>query len=160
MSAAQGKDWRESDKVTLREVEQRARENIDGLEEFAITLDNDIVHEDTRDYCDRIFKDFSTAAGISNKTVRGIKCEGGGGPAKFPEGTIAVLFDYKVKKTQGKRDPVAGNHVLLMQTPKGPIMLPLQIVKRFALNMIRVMDGIEDEFAEMEIPLELPKTEG
>lgn len=149
------KSWKDQDSVVLRSVEMNTRDDVDSVEEFAITLENDEVHEDDRDYVDRIFKDYSTTSGVYNKKVRGIKCGGGPGPDKVPEGTLAVLFDYKVKRTQGKRDPLAGNHVLLMSTPKGPVMVPLQSARKFALHILRVMDGIEDEFAAKNMSLAL-----
>lgn len=154
MNMSNGGSWKKEETLRLREVESRSREDVNQLPEFRISLCDEEVHDDDRDYVDRIFKDYSSATGVFDRVVRGIRCDGGQPPA-IPDGTLAVLFDYKIKKTQGKRDPLAANHLLYMSTDKGPMMIPVQQARKFALNILRVMDGVEDEFAKMDKQLAL-----
>lgn len=140
-------DWKGEDKQSLRSVEQEARGEVDEMDPFAVSFDSEQEHHDDRDYVDQMFKDFSATQGVYPKKVQGYKCDNNVVP-KLDPGTLAVLFNYKTIRTQGKRDPLAGNHVLAIPTPKGPHMLPLHLAKSYALNILKLYDAIEDKMAE------------
>lgn len=150
--------WKDEDRQSLRSVEQDARIDVDEMDPFAVSFDSEQEHLDDRDYVDQMFKDFSVISGVIPKKVQGYKCESNVVP-KLDPAALAVLFDYKVIRTQGKRDPLAGNHVLVIPTPKGPHMLPLHLARNYALNILKLIDAIEDKVAENGMNMS-PSTDG
>ena len=150
-------EWKKEDLQSLRAVEKEARMEIDDMDPFAVSFDSKDDHQDDRDYVDQMFKDFSIVSGIVPKKVQGYKCENNIVP-KLEAGTLAVLFDYKILRTQGKRDPLAGNHVLVIPTPIGPHMLPLHLARNYALNILKLIDVVEDKVAESGMSME-PSTD-
>jgi hypothetical protein len=145
-------DWKKEDKQKLRAVEQTHRDEVETLEEYPVNLSVDQELKDDRDYVDCMYKDFIPGAGVQNKKVRGARCEGNVVP-KIADDVLCIIFDYKLKRTQGKRDPLAGNHLLHIPTRKGPIEVPLHLARKFFLNGLRLMDGIEDELASRDISM-------
>jgi hypothetical protein len=150
MSETEG--WKKEDKQKLRAIEQGVRDEVDGLEEYPVDLDSGEDLADTRDYVDVIYKDHIPGVGVQNKKVRGARCQENVVP-KIGDGVACIVFDYKTKKTQGKRDPLAGNHLLHLSTPKGPIQIPLHLARKFFLNGLRLMDGIEDGLAVQNLSM-------
>lgn len=140
---------------SLKDIEKEARPSVDKMKSFVVDVGGSDEPVDNRDYVEQMFKDFIPGRGTMNKKIHGHMCDGNEVP-KIPKGAMAVLFNYRTKRTQGRRDPLAGNHVLVIPTEKEPIMIPLHLVKKFALNLLKIMDGVEDICAEKDIDLNPP----
>lgn len=146
-------DWRKEDEEKNRVKEEEVRDEVNELPMFDVVLEseeNSLI--DDRDYVDKMFKSWRQGEGVRNKTVQGVKCVG----TKVPDvsdNALCIFFYYKFKRTQGKRDPVAGHHVLRIPTEKGPHWIPLHLARKYALQILRLMDGVEDTLVEMKLEL-------
>lgn len=143
----------DEDKLKLRKIEQANRDAVDELPEFEVSVTPlDVEEQDARDFVESMFYDFLPGAGNQRKKIYYAHCEGNQVP-DVPAGHICVLLNYKMKRAQGKRDPLGGSHVLVVPTPKGHRITPLHQVRKYALNMLRAMDAIEDALVELDVPL-------
>ena len=153
----QSEDWRKADEKKLRNVEQKYRNDIEEMEEFPVIFADDDEEEkiqvaDSRTYVEHGFYDFSVGLGVKPKSITSVQCGDGHIPDHSPE-ALCILWGYKLKKKQGKRDPLAGNNILRIPMLKGAHDLPLHEVRSYALNLLRVVDSIEDKCAEKGIEM-------
>jgi hypothetical protein len=147
------KIWKDKENQELREIEEGVRDEVNGIDPFSFSgFDEGEEWDDDRDYVDRMFKDFSSQKGIGPKKVIAYNCQGNVVP-DLPKEQLAVLFNYKLVRTQGKRDPLSGNHVMAIPTPKGHHMVPLHLLRKYALNIIRLSDAAEDRIEELDMDL-------
>lgn len=142
----------EEDVRRLREIEQATREEVEELPEFDVVVEPFIQNSvDTRDFVDEMVYDH-TPNGRSRKKIYFAWCEGNKVP-EVPPDTICVLLNYKLKRGVGKKDPLGGNHVVVVPTSKGPRITPIHLLRKYALNMLRMTDAIEDGLAELDISM-------
>jgi hypothetical protein len=143
-------DWQKEDRDSLRAIEQQVRDEVDEMDDFAVSFEDE--KSDDRDYVDHMFKDFTSNDGVIPKKLRGFKCVGSKVP-KLDPGVLALLCNYKVKKTQGKRDALANNHVLRIPTLKIPHEVPIHLARKYALSILKLVDAAEDELTRLGISL-------
>jgi len=55
-----------------------------------------------------------------------------GDPDTIPDNRICLMENYKVDMTRGRKDPLKGRSVLVIDTPKGPVYLPFEEAEDFA----------------------------
>lgn len=148
-------DWKKKQQDDIRETEERYRDSIDDIDMFNVSFEETAVSvsEDTRDYVDRCFYDWSPERGITKKEIKKWECIDNATP-EIPKDVLCVVLNYKMKRTQGKRDPLAGNHLLVIPADKEPIKIPLHRARDLFLEGLRALDSIEDALAEADIPLQ------
>jgi len=139
----------------MHKVEVDSRDEVNQLEEFDISVEPFV--EETLDFTDSCFWDMIPGQGKVRKKIYVAECDGKNIPT-VPPGYLCVLLNYKTRKTAGKKDPLAGSHVLIVPTPKEPRLIPLHQVKKYALNLLRATDAIEDELVRLDVPF-IPEAE-
>ena len=147
-------DWKKKQSQDLRETETSHRETIDGMDMFSISLETASPedHVDERDFSDRCYYDFNTKSGVVKKEILKFECEDNEDP-EIPPDMMCVILNYKMRRAQGKRNPLAGNHLLHVPVPKHPLRLPLHQARKFFLEGLRACDAIEDMMAELDLEM-------
>ena len=147
-----GEEMNKEEEETLKGVERTVANELSVLDDFVVSVEPLPASEDNRDFVDGMFWDFVPGLGAVRKSIYMAQCENGEVP-EVPSGKICVLLNYKMNKVVGKRDPLAGSHVLHIPSSKGPRLAPLHQVRKYALNLIKLVDSVEDAMAERDIAM-------
>ena len=138
-----------NDEQLFKDIEIKVRADVESIEEFPISVSS--IEPDSRDYVDRMFYDCVPGHPIQQKKILIGDCDGNKMP-NVPQDVLCVLLNYKSRK-QGRSDHLPNSHLLALPNGKTHFLIPIHQVKKYALHLLRVVDAIEDEFAEQEIEL-------
>ena len=85
--------------------------------------------------CGDKFQNYSPEEGVCNKSVRRHYCKNNDEP-EIGSDEVVAIFDYKSFASKGRKSPLAGEDILHIGLPTGPLRIPLDQAEMFGRYLI------------------------